>query len=179
MDEHGADRDAAFGQADAGLRQLFAGLNPERIMAAAFGVGLGRHALGKAVAYAKERTVWGGPVGAHQGVAHPLAQVHIELELAALMTREAAARYDAGEALPVHDSWRIEENRWAAMRDGVEGSLADLETGERVPTRELLRSRVSDLHPTTEALITANGAVRTRSVGVDGAARYLADQFLD
>lgn len=83
--------------ADAGLRQLFAGLNPERIMAAAYAVGLGRHALGKAIGYAKERTVWGGPVGAHQGVAHPLAQVHIELELAALMAREAAARYDAGD----------------------------------------------------------------------------------
>jgi carboxylate-amine ligase len=88
-----------------------------------------------------------------------------------------AARFDAGEALPVHDSWRIDENRWAAMRDGVEGTLADLETGERVPTRELLRSRLDSLHPTTEALITANGAIRTRSMGVDGAAAYLADQF--
>ena len=97
LDDVRLPADALVGQADAGLRQLFAGLNPERIMAAAFGVGLGRYALGKAVAYAKERTVWGGPVGAHQGVAHPLAQVHIELELAALMTREAAARYDAGD----------------------------------------------------------------------------------
>jgi alkylation response protein AidB-like acyl-CoA dehydrogenase len=97
LDDVRLPADALVGQADAGLRQLFAGLNPERIMAAAFAVGLGRHALGKAVAYAKERTVWGGPVGAHQGVAHPLAQVHIELELAALMTREAAARYDAGD----------------------------------------------------------------------------------
>ena len=58
-----------------------------------------------------------------------------------------AARYDAGEPLPVHDSWRIDENRWSAMRDGVEGTLADLDTGERVPTRELLRSRVRRAAP--------------------------------
>ena len=64
------------------------------------------------------------------------------------------------------------------MRDGVEGTLADLETGERVLTRELLRSRVEDLHPRTEALIRYNGAVRTRWVGLDGAVEYLADQFL-
>ena len=88
-----------------------------------------------------------------------------------------AARFDAGEELPVHDSWRIDENRWAAMRDGVEGTLADLETGARVPTRELLASRLDVHHPTTEALIRANGAIRTRSMGVDGAAAYLADQW--
>jgi carboxylate-amine ligase len=64
------------------------------------------------------------------------------------------------------------------MRDGVEGTLADPDTGERVPTRELLRARLQSLHPTTEALIVANGAIRTRSIGVDGAAEFLADQFL-
>lgn len=91
-----------------------------------------------------------------------------------------AARFDAGESLPVHDAWRIEENRWAAMRDGVEGTLADLQTGARVATRELLLARVETLAgdlPHTRALIEANGAVRTRAVGVDGAAAYLADRF--
>ena len=89
-----------------------------------------------------------------------------------------AARYDAGEPLPVHDSWRIDENRWAAMRDGVEGTLADLETGERVPTRELLRlARRRRCTRRPSALIEANGAIRTRAVGLDGAAAYLADQW--
>jgi carboxylate-amine ligase len=91
-----------------------------------------------------------------------------------------AARFDAGEELPVHDSWRIDENRWAAMRDGVAGTLADYETGERVSTRELLLSRVEALPddlPHTRALIEANGAIRTREVGVDGAAAYLVDRF--
>ena len=93
-----------------------------------------------------------------------------------------AARHDAGETLPVADSWRIDENRWAAMRDGVAGTLADLATGERINTRELLSARLESLAPAqglehTRALIEANGAIRTREVGVDGAAAYLADRF--
>ncbi|MFI9602864.1 acyl-CoA dehydrogenase family protein [Streptomyces sp. NPDC052043] len=89
----------AFGSGgeDAGLLQLFAGLNPERIMTAAFAIGMGRHALGRAVEYARERTVWKAPIGSHQAIAHPLAQAHIELELARLMTRKAAHLYDAGD----------------------------------------------------------------------------------
>jgi alkylation response protein AidB-like acyl-CoA dehydrogenase len=89
--------DALVGDEDAGLVQLFAGLNPERIMAASFSTGLARYALDKAVAYVKERDVWGQPVGAHQGLAHPLAQSKIEIELARLMTQKAAALVDAGD----------------------------------------------------------------------------------
>ncbi|NUR09634.1 MAG: acyl-CoA/acyl-ACP dehydrogenase [Nocardioidaceae bacterium] len=91
--------DALVGDEDAGLVQLFAGLNPERIMAASFSTGLARYALGKAVAYVKEREVFGAPIGTHQGLAHPLAQSKIEIELARLMTQKAAALYDAGDDL--------------------------------------------------------------------------------
>ncbi|MFF4760459.1 acyl-CoA dehydrogenase family protein [Streptomyces sp. NPDC001292] len=89
----------AFGSGgeDAGLLQLFAGLNPERIMTAAFAIGMGRYALGRAVEYARERTVWKAPIGSHQAIAHPLAQAHIDLELARLMTGRAAHLYDAGD----------------------------------------------------------------------------------
>ena len=89
--------DDLVGHEDAGLEQLFAGLNPERIMAASFSTGLARFALGKASAYAKERAVFGQPIGAHQAIAHPLAQSYIEVELARLMTQKAAALYDAGD----------------------------------------------------------------------------------
>jgi alkylation response protein AidB-like acyl-CoA dehydrogenase len=85
------------GDTDAGLVQLFAGLNPERIMAASFSTGLARFALDKAVAYVKEREVFGAPIGSHQGLAHPLAQSKIEIELARLMTQKAAALYDVGD----------------------------------------------------------------------------------
>jgi alkylation response protein AidB-like acyl-CoA dehydrogenase len=57
---------------DSRLLRLFAGLNPERIMTAALALGVARHALGKAVDYAGSRAVWGQPIGAHQGLAHPL-----------------------------------------------------------------------------------------------------------
>lgn len=89
---------ALVGDEDAGLLQLFAGLNPERIMTAAFALGLGRQAVARAVDYARTRQVWkGGAIGVHQAIAHPLAQAHIELELARLMTQKAAALYDAGD----------------------------------------------------------------------------------
>jgi len=91
--------DALVGDQDVGLLQLFAGLNPERIMAAAFATGTARYALDKAVDYAKTRNVWGVPIGAHQGLAHPLAQCRIEIELARLMTQKAATLYDAGDDL--------------------------------------------------------------------------------
>jgi alkylation response protein AidB-like acyl-CoA dehydrogenase len=82
-----------------GLPALFAGLNPERITIAAMGIGTGRYALGRAAEYAKTRTVWGRPIGSHQGVAHPLAHAQIQVELARLMVAKAAALYDAGRDL--------------------------------------------------------------------------------
>jgi alkylation response protein AidB-like acyl-CoA dehydrogenase len=99
LDDVQLPAEALVGSEDAGLMQLFAGLNPERIMASAFAIGIGRHALDKAVAYVKERQVWKTPIGAHQGIAHPLAQCKIELELARLMMQKAAALYDAGDDL--------------------------------------------------------------------------------
>jgi len=89
----------AFGSGgeDAGLLQLFAGLNPERVMTAAFAIGMGRYALSRAVEYARDRTVFKQPIGAHQAIAHPLAQAHIDLELARLMMQKAAFLYDSGD----------------------------------------------------------------------------------
>ncbi|MEU7433121.1 acyl-CoA dehydrogenase family protein [Streptomyces sioyaensis] len=97
LDEVRLPADALVGDEDAGLLQLFAGLNPERIMTAAFALGMGRYALGRALDYARTRQVWKEPIGAHQAIAHPLAQAHIELELARLMMQKAAHLYDAGD----------------------------------------------------------------------------------
>ncbi|MCI3272271.1 acyl-CoA dehydrogenase family protein [Streptomyces cylindrosporus] len=97
LDDVRLPADALVGDEDAGLLQLFAGLNPERIMTAAFAIGMGRYALAQAITYARDRTVWNAPIGAHQAVAHPLAQAHIDLELARLMMQKAAALYDAGD----------------------------------------------------------------------------------
>jgi alkylation response protein AidB-like acyl-CoA dehydrogenase len=96
LDDVRLPKEALIGSEDAALAQLFAGLNPERIMAASFSTGVGRLAMNKAVEYAKTRSVWGKPIGAHQGLAHPLADAHISTELARLMTQKAAALYDSG-----------------------------------------------------------------------------------
>src|SRR5690349_14328868 len=88
---------ALVGEEGEGFRQIFHGLNPERITGAALGVGIARYALGAAARYAAERTVWAGPIGTHQGVSHPLAKAKIETELAALMIRQAAWQHDHGQ----------------------------------------------------------------------------------
>ncbi len=89
-----ADRIGEEGQ---GFRCLLHGLNPERVMIAAEAVGIGRQALSRAVTYAKERVVFGRPIGQNQGIQHPLAENWMELEAAWLMVLRAAALYDAGE----------------------------------------------------------------------------------
>jgi len=88
--------DRLVGGEGEGLRLVFDGLNPERIMTAVQCTGIGRLALDRAAAYARERVVWDAPIGSHQGVAHPLAEAKIELELARTMTRKACSLYDGG-----------------------------------------------------------------------------------
>jgi alkylation response protein AidB-like acyl-CoA dehydrogenase len=97
LDEVRLPADALIGgSTEAGLPALFAGLNPERITVAAMGAGTARYALERVSSYASTRSVWGRPIGTHQGVAHPLAHAAIQVELARLMIAKAAALYDAG-----------------------------------------------------------------------------------
>jgi alkylation response protein AidB-like acyl-CoA dehydrogenase len=91
--------DALVGDEDTGLPALFTGLNPERITVAAMSCGTARYALAQASGYAASRQVWGRPIGTHQGIAHPLAHAHVQVELARLMVAKAAALYDAGRDL--------------------------------------------------------------------------------
>jgi glutamate---cysteine ligase / carboxylate-amine ligase len=106
-----------------------------------------------------------------------------------------AERLDAGEPLECDPTWRIEENRWAACSRGVEGSVADLASGEPRPTRERLTGLLGELEPVATrlgcaaelascaALVQRNGAMRQREVaaseGLLGLARWLADRFLE
>jgi alkylation response protein AidB-like acyl-CoA dehydrogenase len=104
LDDVALGSDALVGDEDAALAQLFAGLNPERIMASALSIGTARYALDKAVAYANERAVWGAPIGSHQGLAHPLAAAKVEVELAKLMMQKAATLYDSGNDMGAGES---------------------------------------------------------------------------
>jgi glutamate---cysteine ligase / carboxylate-amine ligase len=102
-----------------------------------------------------------------------------------------AARHDAGEPVPDVPTWRIEENRWSACRDGVEGTLADLETGERRPTRERLMELLDAIEPqarrlgclaelgAARALVRENGAMRQRAAFVRGGPRGVAQALVD
>ena len=85
---------ALVGEAGKGFRAVFAGLNPERVTAAAISNGISRYALERATRYARERTVWKTPIGAHQGVAHPLAECYIAVTQARLLTARAAELAD-------------------------------------------------------------------------------------
>jgi acyl-CoA dehydrogenase len=87
------DRIGAEGK---GFEYILHGMNPERILIAAEAVGVGRAALARAARYAKERIVFGRPIGQNQAIQHPLAKCWMELEAANLMMLKAAALYDAG-----------------------------------------------------------------------------------
>jgi acyl-CoA dehydrogenase len=85
------------GEEGKGFSYLLHGLNPERVLFAAESVGLGRAALRKATQYAKDRVVFGRPIGQNQGIQHPLARSWAELKAADLLAFHAAALYDAGQ----------------------------------------------------------------------------------
>ena len=86
-----------IGEEGRGFDFILHGINPERILVGAEAVGLGRAALVRAVRYAKERVVFGRPIGKNQAIQHPLARHWMELEAAHLMAFRAAALYDAGK----------------------------------------------------------------------------------
>jgi alkylation response protein AidB-like acyl-CoA dehydrogenase len=85
-----------IGQRGQGLKHVFSGLNPERVAAAAINNGISRYALARAADYVTTRKVWSVPIGAHQGVAHPLAEAFVGVQAARLMTARAAQLYDTG-----------------------------------------------------------------------------------
>jgi acyl-CoA dehydrogenase len=86
-----------IGEEGQGFRVLLHGLNPERILIAAEALGIGRSALERAIRYAKEREVFGRPIGQNQAIQHPLARSWIDLEAAELLIEKAARLYDSGQ----------------------------------------------------------------------------------
>jgi acyl-CoA dehydrogenase len=83
------------GEEGKGFDQMLHAFNPERILVAAEAIGIGQDALARAAKYARERVVFGRPIGQNQAIQHPLARAWAELEAAWLMTMKAAALYDA------------------------------------------------------------------------------------
>lgn len=86
-----------IGEEGQGFRIILKGLNPERILLGAEAVGIGRNAIARAARYARERVVFGRPIGMNQGIQHPLAKCWAQLEAANLMVMKAATLFDKGE----------------------------------------------------------------------------------
>lgn len=86
-----------IGEEGQGFKILLQGLNPERVLLGAEATGLGRVAIQKAARYARERVVFGRPIGQNQGIQHPLAKAWMQVEAASLMVLKAATLFDKGE----------------------------------------------------------------------------------
>ncbi|MGW1988693.1 acyl-CoA dehydrogenase family protein [Embleya sp. NPDC001921] len=128
FDDVPVSADRLIGTEGDGLRQVFHGLNPERVTGAALGVGIARYALARAAEYARTREVWGAPIGTHQAIAHPLAEAAIEVELAALMTARAAWLHDAGEHLVKAAGEAANMAKYAAAEAAVHAVDAAIQT---------------------------------------------------
>jgi acyl-CoA dehydrogenase len=85
------------GEEGKGFRYILDGMNAERILIASECIGDAKFFIDRASAYAKEREVFGGPIGANQGVQFPIARAHVQMSAAELMVSKAAAMFDAGE----------------------------------------------------------------------------------
>ena len=86
-----------IGEEGQGFKIILHGLNPERVLLGAEAVGIGRAAIDRAARYARERIVFGRPIGQNQGIAHPLAKCWAQLEAANLMVMKAATQFDKHE----------------------------------------------------------------------------------
>jgi acyl-CoA dehydrogenase len=96
IDDYFVPEEDRIGEEGRGFQYILHSLNPERILVASEAVGLGRGALARAARYARERNVFGRPIGKNQGIQHPLAESWAYLESAYWMVMRAADLYDRG-----------------------------------------------------------------------------------
>jgi acyl-CoA dehydrogenase len=97
IDDYFIPESHRIGEEGRGFHYLLDGLNPERVLVAVEAIGIGQDALQRASRYARERVVFGRPIGKNQGIQHPLAECWIQLEAALLMAERAADLYDGGQ----------------------------------------------------------------------------------
>jgi acyl-CoA dehydrogenase len=142
-----------IGEEGRGFEYILDGMNPERILLAAETVGLGRAALRKATAYAKERVVFNRPIGKNQGIQHPLARNWVELEAANMLMLKAAWQYDhkqpagaaanAAKYFAAEAGFRACEN--AVMTHGGMGYAKEYHVERYL--REVLIPRIAPISP--------------------------------
>jgi acyl-CoA dehydrogenase len=148
-----------IGEVDQGFAVLWDVLNPERILAAAGGVGSAQAALDVAVDYARERRVFGRPIGANQAIQFPLAQIKAKTELGRLMTYKAAWLFDRG--LPCGNEANIAkltgaQVAWEAANQAFQ-TLGGMAYSKEYPVERMFRdARIGKNIPVAEELVLAH-----------------------
>lgn len=155
--------DDRIGEEGRGFQYLLDSLNPERILIGIEAVGLGQYALERATTYARERIVFGRPIGQNQAIQHPLALNWIELESAYFDCLRAAWLYDSG--LPCGP--QSNAAKYAGAEAGYRACLQAVMThggmgyAREYHVERLLReSLIAKLAPVSEQLILSNIAER-------------------
>lgn len=148
-----ADR---VGEEGKGFTYLLDSLNPERVLVAVEAIAIGQDALGRATRYARERNVFGRPIGQNQAIQHPLAERWLGLEAAWLMAMKAATLYDAGQPCGAEANGA----KFLGARAGYEACLQAVMThggmgyAKEYQVERLLREvLVTRLAPVSEQLI--------------------------
>ena len=145
-----------LGEEGRGFYYLLDGLNPERILVAVEGIGIGQDALQRASQYARDRVVFGRPIGQNQSIQHPLAECWINLEAALLMAERAAELYDSGQPCAAEAN----SAKYLGPRAGYQACLQAVLThggmgyAKEFQVERLLREVLIDrIGPVTEQLI--------------------------
>jgi acyl-CoA dehydrogenase len=148
-----------IGEVDQGFAVLWDVLNPERILAAAGGVGSAQAALDVAVSYARERRVFGRPIGSNQAIQFPLAQIKAKTELGRLMTYKAAWLFDQGK--PCGNEANIAkltgaQVAWEAANQAFQ-TLGGMAYSKEYPVERMFRdARIGKNIPVAEELVLAH-----------------------
>jgi acyl-CoA dehydrogenase len=156
-----------IGEVDAGFAVLWDVLNPERILAAAGGVGTAEAALRIASDYARSREVFGRPIGANQGLQFPLAQLKAKTELGRLMTYKAAWLFDQGR--PCGNEANVAKLTgaqvgWEAANQAFQ-TLGGMAYSKEYPVERIFRdARIAKNIPVAEELILAH--IGTQMLGL-------------
>ena len=150
--------DSLIGTEGQGFRHILGGMNAERILIASECIGDGRFFLERGSAYAREREVFGRPIGQNQGVQFPLAKAHIQLEAADLMRWKAADLYDLGEPHGVEANMAkllASEASWAAGNAAMDTHGGFGFAAEYDIERKLRETRLYQVAPINNNLILA------------------------
>ncbi len=150
--------DALIGVEGNGFRQILDGMNAERILIAAECIGDGRFFIERGSAYASERTVFGRPIGANQGVQFPLARAYAQVQAANLMRWKAATRFDAGESCgPEANMAKMlaSEASWAAGNAALDAHGGFGFAAEYDIERKLRETRLYQIAPINNNLVLA------------------------